>query len=79
MSSRMCSKDQTSPPSHGKCMNNRQVMDTHGSGARTRLRHHPLVPSQYRSGGPWVRSKKGYGLAARRTGKPILGFVLKLF
>ena len=47
------------PSSHGKCMNSRQAMDTHGSGARTMLRHHPLVPSQYRSGGPWVRGKKG--------------------
>ena len=31
------------------------------------------------SGGPWVRSKKGYGLVVGRKGKPILGFPLKLF
>ena len=60
-------------------MNNRKAMDTHGSEARTRLRHHQLVPNQYRSGGPWVRGKKGYGLAVGRRGKPILGFSLKLF
>ena len=54
-------------------------MDTHGSGARIRLRHHPLVSSQYRSGGPWVRGKRWYGLAIGRRGKPILGFPLKLF
>ena len=67
------------PSSYGKCMNNRQAMDTHGSGAHTRLRHHQLVPSQYRSGGPWVRGKKGYAQAVGRRGKPILGFPLKLF
>ena len=67
------------PLGHGKRKNSRQAMDTHGSGARTRLKHHPLVPSQYRSGGPWVRGKKGYGLVVGRRGKPILGFPLKLF
>ena len=60
-------------------MNSRQAMDTHGNGAHTRLRHHPLVPSQYRCGGPWVRGKRGYGLAVGRRGKPILRFPLKLF
>ena len=42
------------PSGHGKCMNNRLAMDAHGSGggARTRLKHHPLVPSQYKNGGP---------------------------
>ena len=60
-------------------MNGRQALDSHGSGARTRLRHHSLVPSQYNSGGPEVRGKKGYGLAVGRKGKPILGFPLKLF
>ena len=54
-------------------------MDSYGSGARTRLRHHPLVPSQYKGGGPWVRGKRGFGLAVKRRGKPILGFLLKLF
>uniref|UniRef100_A0A7N2KRB1 Uncharacterized protein n=1 Tax=Quercus lobata TaxID=97700 RepID=A0A7N2KRB1_QUELO len=49
------------PSSHGKRMNSRQAMDTHGSGARTRLRHYPLVPSQYRSGGPWVRADRPVG------------------
>ena len=34
------------PSGHGKRMNSRQAMDTHGSGARTKLRHHQLVPSQ---------------------------------
>ena len=50
-----------------------------GNGARTRLKHHPLVPRQYRDGGPWVRGKRGYGLAVGRRGKSILGFQLKLF
>ena len=67
------------PSGYDKCMNNRQAMDTHGSRARTRLRHHQLVPSQYRSGGLWVRGKRGYGLAVGRMGKPILGFPLKRF
>ena len=60
-------------------MNNRQAMNTHGSGARARLRHHPLVPSQYKSSGPWVKGKKWYDLAVERRGEPILGFPLKLF
>ena len=42
------------PIGHGKRMNSRQPMDTHGNGARTKLRYHQLVPSQYKSGGPWV-------------------------
>ena len=67
------------PSGYGKHMNSRQAMDTHGSGACTMLRHHPLVPSQYRSGGLWVRCKRGYGLVVGRRGKPILGFPLKLF
>ena len=54
-------------------------MDSHENGARTKLRHHPLVPSQYRGDGPWVRGKRGYGLAVGRRGKFILGFPLKLF
>ena len=54
-------------------------MDSHGNGARTRLRHYPLVPSQYRCDGPWVIGKKGYGLAVRRRRKSIMGFLLNLF
>jgi len=64
---------------NGKHMNTRQAIDLYGSKARIRLRHHPLVPSQYKSGGPWVRGKKGYGLAVGRMRKPILGLPLKLF
>jgi len=60
-------------------MNSRQAMDTHERGARTRLRHHQLVPSQYKNGGLWVKGKRGYGSAVRRRGEPILGFPLKLF
>ena len=67
------------PLGHGKRMNSRQAMDTHGSGARTRLRHQQLVPSQYKNGGPWVRGKREYGSAVKRKGEPILGFLLKLF
>ena len=67
------------PVDNGKRMNTKQVMDSYGSGAHTRLKHHPFVPSQYRRGGPWVRGKRGYGLAVGRSGKPILGFPLKLF
>ena len=67
------------PSGHGKCMNNRQVIDTHRSGAHTKLRHHQLVPNQYRSGGPWVRGKRGYGLVVGRRGEPILRFLLKFF
>ena len=57
-------------------MNGRQALDTHGSGARTRFKHHPLVPSQYKSGRPWVKDKRGYNLAVERKGKPILEFPL---
>ena len=41
--------------------------------------HHQLVPSQYKIGGPWVRGKRGYGLAVGRREEPILRFPLKLF
>ena len=34
-----------------------------GSGACVGPRHHQPIPSQYRSGGSWVRGKKGYDLA----------------
>ena len=60
-------------PSYGKRMNGEQVVDSHGSRARTRLRHHPLVPNQYRHGGPWVKGKKGYGLAVGRRGEVYSG------
>ena len=33
------------PLSHGKHMSSIQAMDTHGSGARKKLRHHQPVPS----------------------------------
>ena len=67
------------PSGHGKCMYNKQAMDTHGSGARIRFRLHQLVPSQYKSGRSWVKRKRGGVLAVGRKGKPILGFPLKLF
>ena len=35
---------------NGKRMDGRQTMDSHESGACIRLRHHPLVPSQYKHG-----------------------------
>ena len=73
-----CLTGMTYYPKKGK-MNSKQAMDIHGSGVRTRLRHHQLVPRQYRIGGSQVRSKKGYGLAVGRREKPILGFPLKLF
>ena len=61
------------PLGHGKCMNSRQTLDSHGSGACIRLRHHPLVPSQYRSNEPWVRGKTRYGLAMGRKGSLLWG------
>ena len=64
---------------NGKRMNGKQTMDSHRSGAHTRLRHYPLVPSQYRYGGPCVRGKRGYSLVVGRRGKSIMGFLLKLF
>ena len=67
------------PSGHGKCMNSRQAMDTHGSGACTKLKHHQFVPNQYKSSGPWVKGKRGYSLAVGRRGEPILEFPLKLF
>ena len=60
-------------------MNSRQTMDLDGSGARTKLKHHPLVPSQYRRSGLCARGKRGSGLVVERRGKSILGFLLKLF
>ena len=67
------------PTSNGKRMNGRQAIDSHGNGARTRLKHHPLIPSQYKRGGPWARGKRGYGLAVGRRGKSIMGFLFKFF
>ena len=67
------------PVGNDKHVNTRQAMDSYRSGAHTRLKLHPLVPSQYKGGGPWVRGKRGYGLAVRRREKPILGFSLKFF
>ena len=58
-------------------MNDKQALNSHGSGARIRLRYHPLVPSHYRHGGPWVRGERGYGLVMGRRVKSILGFMLK--
>ena len=60
-------------------MNSRQATNTHGNGVRRKLRHHPLIPSQYKGDGPWVRGKRGYGLVLGRKGKPILEFPFKLF
>ena len=54
------------PVDHGKRMSSRQVLDIHKSGACAKPRHHQLVPSQYKSGGSWVRGKRGYGLAVGR-------------
>ena len=56
------------PIGNGNGMNSRQAMDSHESRACTRLRHHPLIPSHYRHGGPWVRGKRDYGLTVRRRG-----------
>ena len=78
ISSRTCSKTRQTPD-NGKRMNSRQAMNSHVSGVHTRLRHYPLVPSQFKHGGPCVRGKRGYGLAVGRSGKSILGFPLKLF
>ena len=60
-------------------MNSKHAMDTNGSGVRTRLRHHPLFPSQYKSDGPQVKGKRQYGLVVGGREKPILEFPLKLF
>jgi len=45
----------------------------------TGLKHHLLVPNQYKGGGPRVRGMRRCGLAVGRRGEPILGFPLKLF
>ena len=64
---------------NSKHMNTRQAIDSYGSRAYTRLKHHQPISSQYKGGGPWVRGKRGYGLTIGRRRKPILGFPLKLF
>ena len=51
---------------HDKCMSNKQALDVHRTGACARPKHHQPVPSQYRSGGSWIRGKKGYGLVVGR-------------
>ena len=38
-----------------------------------------LYPANTRSGGSWVRGKRGYDLMVGRRGEPILGFPFKLF
>ena len=72
-----CVEGSDQPTSHNKRMNGRQALDSYRSGARIRLKYHPLVPSHYRHGGPWVRGKRGYGLVMGRRVKSILGFLLK--
>ena len=64
---------------NGNRMNAKKAMDSYGSGAHIRLKHHLLVPSQYKGGWPWVRGKRGCGLAVGKRGEPILEFSLKLF
>ena len=40
------------PADNGKRMNTKQATDSCGSEARVRIRHHPLVPNQYRGSRP---------------------------
>ena len=47
-------------------MSSRQALDVHGSGAHARPTHHQPVPSQYKSGGLWIRGTRRYGLAVGR-------------
>ena len=54
------------PLDHGKRMSSGQVLDVHKTRACARPRHHQPVPSEYKSGGSWVRGKKGYDLAVER-------------
>ena len=53
-------------PDHGKRMSSEQALDVHKTRARIRHRYHQPVPSQYRSGGSWVRGNRKYGLAVGR-------------
>ena len=50
-----------------------------GNGAHARPRHYLLVHSQYKSGGSWVRGKRGYGLARGSRESPFWGFRLYSF
>ena len=70
MSSRTCSKDQTSPQAMANSWT-RQARDLHESRARTRLRHYPFIFSQYRGSGPWVKDKRGYSLTIGRRGETL--------
>ena len=54
------------PSDHDKRMSSEQTLEVHISGARAKPKHHQPVPNQYRSGGSWVRGKRGYGLAVER-------------
>ena len=74
-----CAVRPDKPIGNGKCMNGKQTMDSYENGACIRLRHHPLIPSQYRYDGPWARGKRGYSLVVGRRRNSILGFSLKLF
>ena len=62
------------PPNLGNRMSSRQVLDVHRSGAHAKPKHHQPVPSQYSSGGSWVRGKKGYGLVVGRREKAQIFF-----
>ena len=67
------------PTGNGKRINARKAMDSHGSGARTRFKHHLLVPNQYMGDGPWVKGKRGCGLAMGRRRSLFCGFRLSSF
>ena len=43
------------------------------------LRHHPLVPSQYKRDGPWAGGKRGYSLAVWRWGSLLWDSLLSSF
>ena len=62
------------PLDHGKRMAVDKLLTYTGSGARARPKHYQLIPSQYRSGGLWIKRKRGYGLAVGKREKSILGF-----
>ena len=66
-------------PDHDKRMSNGQALDVHRTRARTRHRYHQPVPSQYRSGGLWVRGKRGYSLAMGRRKSLFWGSYLDSF
>ena len=66
-------------PDHGKHMSSEQALDVHKTRARIRHRYHQPVPSQYRSGGLWVRGKRGYSLAVGRRKSLFWGSCLDSF